>query len=865
MTSPDQNQPHSRRRRQLTLTTPIFPEGLISLALLLLIVGCAGLSVQQADWARIVLPVPAVALIAAFFGSMLAKIRVLDSLAHLASMLVGTSLSFGLVAWKADELGGSWRERIEPLSHLMLGWYLGRERIDHDQTYLVSVLVGIIVWLVGYLAAWTLFRRGWILVSLLLPGFLILVNLGYAPEPDTRFLLAYGLLCIPLLARIHLSVREKEWSRHHLVGPRVLPARFLLVGSVVAILASTIGWQSPGSLSQEAFQPIAGEISTRFLSAQDRAAEWLRGQTGARSLIGESAGSYSAFDGAFSVGGPLELADTPQALVRGAAAPYLAAQRYDRYSGRGWSSTSDKTFNNEGPDGRQYSPEMTFQAGQTVPLSSAVTSGRLPSDVTVTPLGPSSDRLLTVDTYLATDMAASVRMSWQQLDDVPFSLRDGPPAELPADLRPLVDLLSSADLRGETGDAGPGATDPAIQDAIERERQQLIPRFLSVRWTADGSGAVDTLFVTGQIPVYDDVDAVFGRTPVRPGTSYTVSGSQSSASRAELADAGVRYPAWIEDRYLSLPSTVTPRTVELTRQLTAASANPLESARLIEQYLRTTVTYDETVSAPPADADLVDHLLFERPRGYCEYYASAMAVMLRTVGIPSRVVVGFFPGQYDEAQRAFLYRQKNAHAWVEVFFPGYGWIPFEPTASRPMLGEGNGEREDIATPGPTTSPQENAVPDLSTPITGPDQSTAGDTSAPQTQVDDDGSASAWVLPLVIGLATVVALAAVGWSLWTLPLRGAPPSSALFLRLRRVGRFFGIHASGTETPREYARAFADVVPASGEHVARIVTAYELDQFGPEPANNRLVSTAASAWLSIRRQLPSWIIRRRFGRK
>ena len=851
-----------QRRHRLTLTTPMFPEGLISLTLLLLIVGCAGVSVQQADWARVVVPVPAIALVAASFGSLLAKLRVLDSLAHLASILIGGSLSFLLVASQASELGATWRDRITPLTDVMLGWYVGRESIGEDHTYLVSILVGIIVWLMGYLSAWTLFRRGWILISLLLPGFLILVNLGYASDPDTRYLLLYAFLCVLLVARFHVYDREREWRSHQLVSPGGFPARFLVIGAAVAILSTTIGWRSPASLSQRTFRPLAGEISTQFLSAQERAAGWVRDRTGALPITGSEAGSYSSFDGDFSVGGPLRLSDTPQALVSGDDAPYLIAQRYDQYSGRGWNSTSDQTFSERGADGRQYSPEMTFGAGQPVPLSSGVVTSREPVKVGVTALGPSADRLLTVDTYLAADLSASVRMAWRQLQDAPFVLADGASSDLPPDLRTIADLLRSADLTGASGEGGPGASDPELQRRIEEERRELVPRFLTVRWTADGNGSVDTLFVTGKTPVYDDVDAVFARTSVEPGTAYQVTGARSVAGENELAGAGTEYPEWVRDRYLSLPETVTPRTAELARQLTAAAANPLEQARAIERFVRTTITYDEAVSEPPDDVDLVDYLLFERQRGYCEYYASAMAVMLRSVGVPSRVVVGFYPGQYDAERGGTLYRQKNAHAWVEVFFPTFGWTAFEPTASRPLMAEGNAGSPNT----PTATPPPPAItPDQASPAANQDAAATADRPQPPTTPTEGGRETGWAWPASIGVGTIVSLAGIGWLLWSLPLRGAAPTSALFLRLRRLGRFFGILSSVSETPREYARLFTNAVPASREHVARIVTAYELDQFGPEPADNRLVSTATFAWRSIRRQLPTWIFQRRMGRK
>jgi transglutaminase-like putative cysteine protease len=438
-------------------------------------------------------------------------------------------------------------------------------------------------------------------------------------------------------------------------------------------------------------------------------------------------------------------------------------------------------------------------------------------------------------------------------------------ADLPADLRPIATLLLNADLSGEEGAGGPTASEPDVQVEIEDERQQLVPRFLTVRWTADDSGAVDTLYVTGQIPVYDDVDAVFGQTSVSAGTPYKVSGSSSSASRQDLANAGTDYPDWVRDRYLSLPETVSPRTFELTRQLTVAAANPSEKARIIEQYLRATIVYDENVAAPPADADLVDYLLFERQRGYCEYYASAMAVMLRTAGVPARVVVGFYPGEYDQDQGGFLYRQENAHAWVEAFFPGHGWIAFEPTASQPMVEIGNVGSDEGGTPTATPQPQDIASPEPSTPVANLEDSSGVDPLRSRMTPDVDGNGSRWIWILAVGVAAAVALGGAGWLVWSIPLRGAPLSSALFVRLRRLGRFLGVSSTVTETPREYAQSFADAVPASRDHVTRIVNAYELDQFGPAPADNRLVSAATNAWLSIRRQLPSWIIRHCLKRK
>lgn len=842
---------------RVMFSRPMFPEGISTFLLSVAVVTCAGLSVQAAEWTRVIIPIGLVALCAALFGAVLAKMRVPDSLAHLLSILAGTALAFLSVAAQADTLGDRLRDRFRPIGNLVLEWYVGENVPVGTEALLVSILMGIVVWLVGYLATWTLFRRGWVVVALLLPAFLMLINLGYAPRPDSRYLAIYAALCIPLISRYHLFVKQREWSRQRLSGSPAFASRFLGIGVLVAILATAIAWRAPASLSQATFQPLVGEVSTRALDAQQQATDWLRQTAGQTSGEGvNSAGSFSSFDNAFSVGGPLNLTDEPQALVRAEVAPYLAAQRYDDYSGRGWSSSIEDTFDSEGPDGRTFAPNMTFQAGQDVILSDDVTGDRVPLTAAVTPLGPSADRLLTVASYVTADVDTSVRLSWTRLDNEPFSLREENIASLPADLQWIASLLLQADLRGESGDGGPGATDPDLQRQIEDARQQLQPLFSDLRWTAAAGGRVETLFVTGQLPNYDDVEAVFGRDDVEPNVPYRVSGSASEASASDLASAGTEYPTWVTQRYLSLPDSITPRTGELTRALTASSSGPYEQARAIESYLRETIVYDESVSAPPEDADVVDYVLFERQRGYCEYYASAMAVMLRTLGVPSRVAVGFFPGDYDEAQGQYVYLQRNAHAWVEVFFPGYGWIPFEPTSSRPMIEEGNVDVSLPSTPPPADEPF--ATEEIATP--NPLTQDAPPPAPPHVAPADDGNGGGWMVPA--GLAALLGgVFLAGWAMWALPLRGLSATSALYKRLTVLGRLVGLRQSPSGTPREFGRSFEQSIPQAREHVRRIVQVYEVDQFGPHRADTGMMAAASHAWLDLRRNMWRWLVRRK----
>src|SRR5262249_6923729 len=150
-------------------------------------------------------------------------------------------------------------------------------------------------------------------------------------------------------------------------------------------------------------------------------------------------------------------------------------------------------------------------------------------------------------------------------------------------------------------------------------------------------------------------------------------------SPAELRTAGQNYPRQLAAVYLRLPA-VDPRVAQLAADVTAAGKNNYDRASALENYLRT--RYGYTLQLPRTQPrDPIANFLFERKQGHCEYFASAMAVMLRTLDIPSRVVNGFRTDEFNDLTGNYVVRAKDAHAWVEAYFPGYGWQTFDPTPS----------------------------------------------------------------------------------------------------------------------------------------------------------------------------------------
>ena len=149
----------------------------------------------------------------------------------------------------------------------------------------------------------------------------------------------------------------------------------------------------------------------------------------------------------------------------------------------------------------------------------------------------------------------------------------------------------------------------------------------------------------------------------------------------DLRNAGQIYPAWVQERYLALPLSIPERVLVLARDLTAKEPNPYDGAIAIESFLRS-FPYTLDVPVTPRDQDISDYFLFRLQKGYCDYYATAMVVLARAAGIPARFVTGYVAETYDDERQAFIITADQAHSWVEIYFPGYGWVPFEPTAGR---------------------------------------------------------------------------------------------------------------------------------------------------------------------------------------
>ncbi|MFN2483855.1 MAG: transglutaminaseTgpA domain-containing protein [Candidatus Limnocylindria bacterium] len=364
--------------------------------------------------------------------------------------------------------------------------------------------------------------------------------------------------------------------------------------------------------------------------------------------------------------------------------------------------------------------------------------------------------------------------------------------------------------------------------------------------------------------------------PISPGDEYQVQAYVSSATQADLAAARVDYPAAISALYLDT-ANVSEATRQLARQIVddAGALDPYHQAEALARYLRTSplLAYDTRAGIPAeAGRDLVDFFLFddEGRRGYCQYFASAMVVMARSLGLPARMAAGFAPGDATDDPGVSVVRQRHAHAWAEVYFPGYGWEIFESTKTIDaqftrapgVLGGsagGGGEIDAIDPRFGDIGDRRDApsIPPLAG-ITDGDDSPAADRAR-------TGNAIVVGILLLVAAASAIALVQRSRRRWAL----LPVGDRTWRQLERATGRAGIGARPAETVYEYAAWLGRQIPARRPEISTVADGKVWTDYSGRitpPGRQALIERA---WRRLRLPLLVLVVRRRtaelFGRR
>ena len=317
----------------------------------------------------------------------------------------------------------------------------------------------------------------------------------------------------------------------------------------------------------------------------------------------------------------------------------------------------------------------------------------------------------------------------------------------------------------------------------------------------------------------DDSGGIRVGEPLQPGMIYSVVSTPVDFDPADLRAAGASYPDDIAPRYLQLPATVSARTRALAQSISGHAPTAYDKVIAIRDYLLTHYRYDFYPPAQPPNTDSVDEFLFVDQRGVCEHFASAMVVMLRSQGIPARLASGYGSGDYNRITGYYEVHANDAHAWVEAYFPGSGWVPFDPTPG--WIGD------------PQTGPVQRWL--FSNALDNVDLSGL---AAPMSQATQAGGRLlgqiAGPLAILIGIAILIAagwLGAKRWSGWSAARqrsawRSDPARRRVFGLYRRAQRAAGSYRGEAQTVGEHAQE------GTGR-IAEIAPLVEIAAYRPAP--------------------------------
>lgn len=321
----------------------------------------------------------------------------------------------------------------------------------------------------------------------------------------------------------------------------------------------------------------------------------------------------------------------------------------------------------------------------------------------------------------------------------------------------------------------------------------------------------------------------------------------SPSMEEAIQETSLSYAPWLEDRYLDLPEDLPKRVYDLAVEVTAGQPTAYDQAKAIETYLRA-FPYTLELPAPPLDQDVVDYFLFELQKGYCDYYATSMAVLARATGLPARVVIGYAGGTYDAEEDRYLITEADAHTWPEIYFPEVGWIPFEPTTGKVDLAI---EEGDLTVPSALDKPSQ--------------------TFGTQAGVDWSRFVAWGIAPALSLLLGLGMWAGFGMDRWLLA-RGTPTQTMgrAYARLHRWSARVGTHVPAAATPYEFqalvegqlSRLGLDSVSGQGPtpgpgFIPQIIMYYVKDRYRPILLTKDDEKEVVGLWRRLRGRL--WLAR------
>ena len=792
-------------------------DGWITLGLEAVVLLSTVWSIEQAQWVPAQPSLTLIALLGMAAAAGLERLRLHAVLGLTAGLvLVGLPVVFWQSAAALPGIG--WDARFgEMIARLTKWWDLALSGGISIDPLPFAVALALLTWALSFTSAWFLQRRLNMWWGILPAGFCLLTNLSYLTENYYGFFWTYLFAAMLIMTRTNVLRLQRGWRQQGIHVPSGMGLAFLMHAGWFSLLVVGIAWVLPMQTA------TVGQMRAAWETAR---APWgdVESEVGRlfSSLPARKAVPLHTFGRAMPFRGAVDLGNEVALLAHADHAGYWRARVYDVYTSEGWLTGDRQTSTLS-----QATPGSAQRSGPGYRARKTVTQGM--------ELNFSTDALFAQGQPLEASIPVLVETAPAGIYNISLVDNTGN-QNLPFDLRRLSGNLQQAAL--------------AQRFLTREEVLRLLPPGVRLKEVQEAGGYVTTIQITRDA---ETTDVLGIRSPDRSvgPRRYDIVSSVSVASARELRAASPAIPRWVSDRYLQLPSSLPDRVRRVAAEVARNAATPYDRAVAIETYLRT-IPQAMDVAAPPPGADGVDHFLFTLNRGYSDYHASTMVVLLRAAGVPARLAVGYATGQWDDQTKVYVVRERHAHAWPEVYFNGYGWVEFEPAPGHETFARGEQPEETMASDDTSMDFDEPFLEDeLLSSLDGGNLNDFRDNGGP------------WaVAARVTGVTLIVALLALAamWLVWMLSFRGLRPAMATYEKMARLAGLSGLAPRVQETPSEYAEALTRVLPSQKDSIRTITRGFERSQYGKKALSDQDEAEINSAWRAIRSRLLRRVLRR-----
>ncbi len=783
------------------------------------------MSLENSGWSRDMPALGLVGVLALLFAILMARSPLPMLLAWPLAMAVGAGVTF----WQTLEMAGpgDLEQKVDAIYFRFETWFhlAFTGGISNDSLPFNVMIVGL-TWLGVFLFGWSIFRWHNAWLGLIPGGVALFLTLLFITDRLPFALLLYAVFGLTLVMRTNLMARMQQWRAEGIGHPPLISLSFLHFTTWAALFLVAAAWiapvgpfAAPGPMDAVVqrleglgvhFVRLVGPLHVKKAAPVHDFTTLLPFQgsidLGERDLLSVKVGDPS-------IEGPI--------ILRGAV--------YDEYASGGWKASPRREVDLPPALDTARRLDEEGSRGQIVPVTVTMEAKSVVGTVLFTP-----------GQALSADVPARAGLSEGSVTELnvratasPGTVPRGSVVQVPADGGAL---LSDAEVLELT---------PAAWTGLYVRR-------------GDGNRVVRVGAVpSSQIP---DFAVVKPGEELQEGESYSVLGFVSDVPPEELQEASSRYPAWVLASYLDLPD-MPDRVSQLAWEVAGQEPTSYGRVKAIESFLRQ-YPLDYTIGDTPPGRDTVDYFLFEARRGYFDYHASAMVVMLRNVGIPSRLAVGFIIDRQDLDQdsSAYTVRSHDAYAWVEAYFPGYGWVEFNPSPDRPAELRPGAKSDEI-----TVSPEDleklRELPGFDGALFPVSPGDGADTAGSSTSDGFGPPYGLWIALAAAGFAAVVVGAAA--VAWRRSVAGLPYAQQVWEKVVRVASWAGHPPRTGQTPSEFAR-FLDRSVRGVYDIDLVAQAYNRSRFGRGDVSATDSQRLRHVWAGLRGPL-FWEIIRRLWRR